>query len=180
MCELHRGFYVAMSTFEFERASVGSPPKRGMQRLVQYCREERRNGKPFIKDPQVRDMLAYMAMHEQVSWITGWYGAWRRAEREKLGPMPYEASLLYRRHWQVYNGKTLMNIYGLYGQLRPESKYAKYDGAPQRNWERKHSIHDMGSPEINKMVISTRGLGLPRVPRQFNQQIMDALQSAKE
>lgn len=174
--ELNRGFYAAMATLEFERASGGGPGvRRSMAELVEFCQQEKRNGKPLIEDPQVREMLAQMAIETEISWLAGWYGAWRSSQRQKLGWEPYSASLLYRRHWQVADGKALMRAFGLYGQLKPDSKYAKYDGAVQRRWEVKHSIHDMGTPEIQKMVIATRGLGLPRIPRQFNTMINEAL-----
>ena len=68
-----------------------------------------------------------------------------------------------------------MRVFGLYGQLTPTSKYAKYKGKASYKWEHKHAIHGGGTPEIRKVVIADRGLGLPRIPRQFNSMIKDAL-----
>ena len=53
MGELNRGFYLAMTTMEFERAHGGGlGAKRSMEKIVQFCREEKRNGKLLINDPK--------------------------------------------------------------------------------------------------------------------------------
>ena len=129
----------------------------------------------MIKDPEVRKMLARTAMHEQVRWLIGWYGAWRRTQREKLGPQTYDLSMFLRKDSAPESANALMNMFGLYGQLESESKYAKYDGRIGRQWEASRVIHPAGSPEILKVVIANRGLGLPRIPRKFNPQINEAL-----
>jgi len=72
-----------------------------------------------------------------------------------------------------------MEMMGIYAQLKPGSKYAKYDGAIQRQWEASRVIHPAGSPEILKVVIANRGLGLPRIPRKFNSQINEALEESR-
>jgi len=173
--EINRGFYQAMATFEFERAGGGLDARRGMEGWVQFCREEKRNGKPLIEDPQVRDMLAQMAVGMEVSWLTDWYGVWRRSQRDKLGPQPYDLSALYRKERAAPSAEALMDMFGLYGQLKPESKWAKYDGAVLRNWETSRSMHPAGTIEILKIVVANRGLGLPRIPRKFNVEINEAL-----
>jgi len=47
--ELNRGFYHAMATFEFERSGTGGPARgqQSLQEFVQFCKEEKRNGKPL-------------------------------------------------------------------------------------------------------------------------------------
>jgi alkylation response protein AidB-like acyl-CoA dehydrogenase len=173
--ELNRGFYHAMTTFEFERASVPLDARRSMERWVQFCREEKRHGEPLIRDPQVRETLAEMAVQQEIDWLTGWYSAWRSSQREKLGPQPYNLSALYRKEKMFDSAKALMDMCGLYGQLKPESKYAKFDGSVQRRWQGSPVTHPAGTIEINKYVVAGRGLGLPRVPRKFNKMINDAL-----
>jgi hypothetical protein len=72
-----------------------------------------------------------------------------------------------------------MDMFGLYGQLKAQSKYAKFDGSVRSAWESSRSFHAAGTMEIIKMVIATRGLGLPRIPRQFNVMITEALSKSK-
>lgn len=173
--KINMGFYAAMATFEFERAGGGPDVRRGMQRLVQFCRQEKRNGQPLIKDPQVRDTLARRAMQMEVSWLSHWYGLWRRTQREKLGPQTYDLSAFLGKKFRPIEGNALMDMFGLYGQLKEDSDYAKYDGSISRTWELGHMLHPVGSLEILQNVIAYRGLGLPRIPRQFNAKINEAL-----
>lgn len=176
--QLNRGFYAAMATFEFERAGGGQEPRKGMQRLVQFCREEKRNGKPLIQDSEMQDILAQRAMEMEVLWLSHWYGLWHRTQRDKLGPQPYDNTALLGKKFRPLDGDSLMDMFGLYGQLKDNSDYAKYDGSAARNWELGHLLHPVGSLEILQNVIAYRGLGLPRIPRQFNTMINEAL--AKE
>lgn len=173
--EKDRGFYLAMTTFEFERSAVGPDAKLGLERLVDFCRKERKNGKTLIEDPDVRKMLARMAMHQQVLWLAGWYAAWHRTQREKRGPQTYNLTMFLRKEWAPPSANLLMDTFGLYGQLEADSKHAKYNGAVGRRWEASRMIHAAGTPEILRLVIASRGLGLPRIPRQFNKMIYEAL-----
>ena len=173
--EKDRGFYLAMTTFEFERAAVSPDARTGLRRLVEFCRKEKKNGRPLIEDPHVRKMLARMAMHQQVMWLLGWYAAWRRTAREKMGPLSYDLTMFMRKQWAPTSANLLMNTLGMYGQLEPDSRHAKYNGAVGRSWEASRMIHAAGTPEILQVVIANRGLGLPRVPRKFNAMINEAL-----
>ena len=94
---------------------------------------------------------------------------------EKLGPQHYYLGMIYLKERAAPASKALMDMFGLYGQLKAESKYAKFDGTVQRRWETSRSFHAAGTVEIQKMVAATRGLGLPRIPRQFNKMIYEAL-----
>ncbi len=174
--ELNRGFYLAMTTFEFERAAGGGlGARRSMEKIMEYAQQEKRNGKPLHKDPKAREMLARMAIHKHLEFLFGWYTAWHRSQREKLGPQHYNSGTLWHRLWQVFDGEQMGRVFGMYTQLKQKSKYAKYNGRPGRTWEYMHAIHAAGSPEIRRVVIADRGLGLPRIPRQFNTQINEAL-----
>ena len=174
--ELNRGFYLAMTTFEFERAAGGGlGARRSMEKIMEYAREEKRNGKQLYKDPKARDMLSRMAINKHLEFLFGWYTAWHRSQREKLGPQHYNSGTLWHRLWQTFDGEQMGRVFGMYTQLKQKSKYGKYHGRPGRTWEYMHAIHAAGSPEIRRVVIADRGLGLPRIPKQFNVQINEAL-----
>jgi len=175
--ELNQGFYHAMATFEYERSNTGmaASAKRGLEEFVQFCKEEKRNGKPLIEDPQVRDMLAQMAVEVEVWRLGGWRTAWRFGERERLGPLDYDLTGFYTKVFSTRHAKVMMDILGLYGQLRKGSKWAKLAGWVERRWQMARSLHAGGTFEVYKIVLAGRGLGLPRIPARLNPAIREAL-----
>jgi alkylation response protein AidB-like acyl-CoA dehydrogenase len=175
--ELNRGFYHAMVTFEFERTSTGraATEKRYLEELIQFCKKEKRNGRPLIEDPKIRDYLADMIIDQERNWLGGWFDSWHFSQRQKLGSPPPSTTALQTRRFSDDRAKALMDSLGLYGQLRRTSKYTKFDGQPERAWRTARSTHPAGTFEIQKVVLAGRGLGLPRVPAKFNKQITEAL-----
>jgi alkylation response protein AidB-like acyl-CoA dehydrogenase len=179
--ELNRGFYHAMEIFTFERSGTAGPALaiRNLREFVQFCKKEKRNGRPLIKDPEVRKSLARMAVESEVRSLIGWHAQWWFGQREKLGPKPYDLSGFFQKLLTNRHADVMMDILGHYGQLRSGSKWAKYKGQIERNWQVARSLHAGGTFEVNKIVLAGRGLGLPRVPTQFNKQIMEALQGKR-
>lgn len=180
--ELNRGFYHAMAVFEFERSGTANPAfgKRSLEEFVQFCRETERNGKPLVEDPEIRKQLAQMAIDIEIQRLIAWEAVWRHSEREKLGPKPYDLSGFYNKIISTQHPETMMNIMGLYGQLRTGSKWAKFAGKIEQRWQKARSVHPAGTLEVNKIVLAGRGLGLPRVPAKFNKQIAESLKEKKK
>ena len=162
--ELNRGFYHAMSTLEFERSTTAFPAwlKRNLEEFVQYCKETKRNGKPLIEDPQVRDILAQIAVEVEVFRLTAWVTAWKFSQREKLGPVGYDLTAFYLKIFADRHAKAMVDIMGLYGQLKTGSKWQQLRGVLEHRWQATRSLHAGGTLEIIKVVLAGRGLGLPR------------------
>ena len=162
--ELNRGFYHAMTTLEFERANTGVPArlKHELHEFIQFCRETKRNGKPLIDDPYVRDTLADIAVRIEVLRLALWRTSWRFSERERLGPLDYDLGGLNGKEIVAPMYEAMMNILGLYGQLKTGSKWAQLAGSIERKWEVSRSTHPEGTIEALKIVLAGRGLGLPR------------------
>jgi alkylation response protein AidB-like acyl-CoA dehydrogenase len=179
--ELNRGFYHAMEVFTFERAGTAGPAdaERNLQEFVQFCKKEKRNGKPLIKDPEVRKKLARMAVENKVRRLIGWHAQWWFGKRDKLGPKPYDLSGFFQKLLTNRHADMMMEILGHYGQLQTGSKYVKYDGRIEHAWLVARSLHAGGTFEVNKIVLAGRGLGLPRVPAKFNKQITEALREIR-
>ena len=124
---------------------------------------------------RVRDMLAERAIETELAWLCGWSDSWYFSQREKIGSPPPSTAALREKTAEAGRTKALMDVMGLYGQLQRESKWAKLSGRAERQWQIARSTHPAGTIEVNKIVLAGRGLGLPRVPAQFNKQIMEAL-----
>lgn len=154
--QINQGFYHVMSTFEFERSSTGGATraKQNLLELVQFCKETKRNGKPLIKDPEVRKAIAKMATDIEVLRLAAWRTAWRFGERKRLGPLDFDLTGLLSRLNGMSHSLIRMNILGAYGQLRTGSKYAKLAGAIERGWQISRSMHYAGTMEAIKIVLA--------------------------
>jgi hypothetical protein len=179
--ELNRGFYHAMVTFEFERTNTGGAAgaKRGLEELIQFSKEEKRNGKRLIDDPAMRNLLADRAIGWVLSYLGGWRDSWFFSQRKRLGSPPPSTSAYRGKTESAPRAKALMDVLGLYGQLRRTSKYSKFSGQAERGWQTSRSMHPAGTIEVNKIVLAGRGLGLPRIPAKFNKEIAKSI-SEKE
>lgn len=175
--ELNRGFYHAMVTFEFERTNTGNPAtqRRGLEELMQFAKEEKRNGKRLIDDPEMRDVLADRAIEWVLHYLGGWRDAWFFSQRKRLGSPPPSTSAYRGKVNAAPRAEAFMDTLGLYGQLKRTSKHAKFAGGAERGWQTSRSMHPAGTIEVNKIVLAGRGLGLPRIPAKFNKEIAKSL-----
>jgi alkylation response protein AidB-like acyl-CoA dehydrogenase len=160
----NRGWYVAMTLLDFERSSVASVAanRRTLQELCRFATSTRHNGGTVMDLPWIRHKLADFWVETEASrWLS-----YRVAGMQQRGLVPnYEASIV-----KVLATESSQRIYnfgvkalGLYGQLTSESKYARLQGKLELGYLSSvaPTIYS-GSNEIQRNVIATRGLGLPR------------------
>lgn len=179
--QLNRGFYHAMAAFEFERSGMAFPSRANhmLQEFIQFCREEKRDGKPLIDDPQVRDALAQMAVENEVWRLVAWHTQWWFGERKRLGAQRYDVTGYFWKVFTTRHAKMMMDIMGLYGQVRTGSKWAKLCGRIESNWQEARSMHGGATLEILKVVLAQRGLGLPRIPASLMAEIGKAVKESE-
>jgi len=162
--EQNRGWYVGAALLDFERSGVDRPARarRILEELISFCREHNKNGIPLSEDPNIRKELADLAVQIETARLMCYNVAWMQSQ--DLIPNK-EASIT-----KVYGTEMLnrlyslgMKIMGLYGQLDPGSKWAPMDGRIENAWLRSFgSMVAAGTSEIQRNIIATRGLGLPR------------------
>ena len=162
--EQNRGWYVGATLLDFERSGVDRPARarRILEELISFCREHKKNGIPLSEDPNIRKELADLAVQIETARLMCYNVAWMQSQ--DLIPNK-EASIT-----KVYGTEMLnrlyslgMKIMGLYGQLDPGSKWAPMDGRIENAWLRSFgSMVAAGTSEIQRNIIATRGLGLPR------------------
>ena len=162
--EVNRGWYVAMTLLDFERTGIGHPAggRRILDLLVRYAQETTLNGRPLGEDPIIKHKLAEVAVSLEVSRILAYNVAWLQSQ----GTVPNkEASILRLLSSQTSQKLAAagMELLGMKGQLEEGSKYAPLKGfiKDQYLFSLSYTI-ESGTQEIQRNVIATRGLGLPR------------------
>jgi alkylation response protein AidB-like acyl-CoA dehydrogenase len=153
-------------TVEREVVSYGHVDARVVvDKLIQYAKETKHNGKPLTEDPLVRQTLAQLAIEANIfrlfthrlNWLLtkGTLSDWAAA-MVKI----WSAELTQRA------ANAGMQIMGLYGQLEPDSKWAPLEGYIELVY--RFSVvmsFGGGSNELMRSLMAIKGMGLPREPR---------------
>ena len=162
--EENRGWYVATTTLDFERSGIGrfSGNERTIEELIELAGDTSSNGSTVRCGPILRHALADLAIANKA----GKNLAYKVASMQHQGLVPNQeasaskllGSELVQRIYQVG-----MRLLGLYGPLDKGSKYAPMEGHIKAHYVNSlsHTIR-AGSSEIQRNIIATRGLGLPR------------------
>ena len=161
--ELHRGWYVGTTTLDFERSSIGSAVglKHTLNELVKFARANATTGvsrtgylasiKTELADRYVETLVARLMSYRVVTM-------------QAKGLIPnHEASMtkLFASELSQRISRTGIKVLGLYGQL-----YGP--GAPLKGRYENTYMTSLsstiagGTSEIQRNIIATRGLGLPR------------------
>jgi len=162
--EENRGWYVALSTMNFERSSVGtfSEGRRTLEELVEYCNETEYRGRLLAKDPIVRSILAQLAIEIEVGIALAYKVAWLQQKGEMAANEASAVKVYGSELGQklAYNGSRIL---GIYGQVKQGSKWAPLKGRFENAYQDCLGINiAAGSNEVQRNIIALRGLGLPR------------------
>jgi len=159
------GWYITVTTLDLERHVVMAGTgeyRRLIDDLVVYCREQMRDGKALIYDPVVKHKLAERAVETEVSRLLGYRVVWM-ADHGIIAN--YEASMakLFATELAQRLANNAMEILGLHGQLKRDSRWAPLAGiiASLCLSSPSQTIQG-GTSEIQRNVIAERGLRLPR------------------
>ena len=162
--ELNRGWYMATTTLDLERSSVAgsSGSRRSLEELTAFARETEVNGKRVADLPLVRNKLAELWIELNIARFL----SYRVVTLQERGLVPnHEASIIkvFNSEYGQRLSRAGLHMLGLYGQLRPESPYARLRGRFER-WYLISAATTIaaGTSEIQRNIIAQRGLGLPR------------------
>ena len=159
--ELNRGWYQVAVALDFERSGIQSyaGSRNTLERLVRYAGEH-----PEVtrRNPQVRMRLA----DRYIELAAGTHIAYRIPWMQSQGIIPnYEASIskLFGSELVQRVARTGLEMMGLYGNMEPGSPYAPLKGRLERLYLTSvSSTIAAGTSEVQRSIIATRGLGLPR------------------
>ncbi len=159
--EENNGWYVAMTLLDFERSNVASiaANQRTLELLAGYIREHKPGG-------DYRAVLRHRLADLWTANETGRLLSYRTAWMQESGLVAnYEASVIKVFATELAQQITNfgLGLLGPQGTLEPDSRHALWDGIIEKGHLSNVSptIYS-GSSEIQRNIIATRGLGLPR------------------
>ncbi len=155
--EENRGWYNVAVGLDFERSSIGatSNARRTVDDLVAYLRERRARTPDVIRHRMAEHAIGVSILRNLAYYIA--------SQQEKTGIAPTrEAQMakLFGAELQQRIATTAVQLFGMEGQAtRPGAKALRYHYLLLRSVA---NTIEGGTSEIQRTVIATRGLGLPR------------------
>jgi alkylation response protein AidB-like acyl-CoA dehydrogenase len=163
--EENRGWYIGTTTLDFERSSIGSAVGQRIQveTMINFAKENAAGGRSTLgRSSGVRYELAERLLETHVAKML----SYRVVTMQAKGLVPnYEASMtkLFASELSQRIARTGIKVAGLYGQLLPGSEQAVGRGRYGNMYlQTLGSTIAGGTSEIQRNIIATRGLGLPR------------------
>jgi alkylation response protein AidB-like acyl-CoA dehydrogenase len=162
--EQNRGWYVATTTLDFERSGIQRVigGRKTCDMLIAFAAERVAQGTTRAAYKQVRHRLAELVIDFEVGKMLSYRVAWLQSK----GQVPnYEASVSKTFGTELTQrlARTGMELLSLGGQLAPGSPWAPLQGRIESMYLNAAALTiAAGTSEINRGIIATRGLGLPR------------------
>jgi len=159
--KVNDGWNVAITALSNERANLGAGLyvvfKRNLEAVLEHARKIKRNGKPAIADPVLRQRLAQAWVDLEVFRLNTTRAL---SNLNKTGAPGPEGSIqkLYWSELNQRNAQIAMEVLGPYAQL------AGFDnGRWTYNYLRSRgNTIEAGTSEVQRNIIAQRVLGLPR------------------
>jgi alkylation response protein AidB-like acyl-CoA dehydrogenase len=159
--KVNDGWNVAITALSNERANLGTGLyvvfKRNFEAVLQHARGIKRNGRPAIEDPVLRQRLAQAYVDLEVFRLNTTRSL---SNLNKTGAPGPEGSI-QKLYWSELNQRTAqiaMEVLGPYAQL---SNFD--DGRWVYNYLRSRgNTIEAGTSEVQRNIIAQRVLGLPR------------------
>ncbi len=165
--EENRGWYMAVTTLDIERSNIGSAigQEESVNDLFAFAREHKENGQTVLaSNARMRHELVERLIEAECSMML----SYRLITMQNRGLIPnYEASAtkMYSMELNQRIATTGMKMLGMYGQLGSggDGKWTPLGGRLEYQYLRSvANTIEGGTTEIQKNIVATRGLGLPR------------------
>ncbi len=161
--EMNDGWRVANTVLGFERSGVHriAAARRNLDRIIDYARQTVRDGQPLFKKPLVRHRLADLFIEAQAVRVL----AYRVLSLQSSGrDISSEVSMarLAGSLLQQHVASAAMDILGPFGQLDLGGRWSPPAGFRREYLYSLGATVGAGTAEIQRNIIATRGLGLPR------------------
>jgi alkylation response protein AidB-like acyl-CoA dehydrogenase len=163
--EENQGWFASQMTSNFERSMIAmfSACRRGLEELIEFCKEAKWGGEPLAAKPLVRYKLAQLAIDIEAGHNFAYSVVWSQITGGliKAAPLAAAAKVIATELLQrlAYAGCEVM---GLYGQVK-ESRWAPLQGRFEKDYQICMGLNmGGGTSEIMRNLISSLGLSLPR------------------
>jgi alkylation response protein AidB-like acyl-CoA dehydrogenase len=165
--EYNRGWYVAATLLDFERSGVqwSATSRKSVELMTEYASERpgRRGGAKLLDDPGVRNGLANLMIESEISKLISYRVVWMQSQ--ELVPN-HEASMskMFGSELGQRVARFGVNMMGLHSQrIDPDDPDAPLAARIGRSYMSSvPSTIAAGTSEIQRNIIATRGLQLPR------------------
>jgi alkylation response protein AidB-like acyl-CoA dehydrogenase len=160
--EVNRGWYLGTTTLDFERSSIGNAvgQRQSLEYYFRYIKEHKETG-PLVDSSSVRSEFADRWIEAAVARTLSYVVVTIQA----AGRVPnHEASIakLFNTELSQRIARTAMKMLGTNGQLTDPKTAPMHGRAAQSYMQTVSSTIAGGTSEIQRNIVATRGLGLPR------------------
>ena len=178
--EMNAGWRIAQTTLGYERGgntlSRVARLQESFDRIIAVCKRLKRNNRPAIEDPAVRQKLG--EIYAEIEVLR--YASLRLLSRLEKGQRPGPEASISKLHYSELDKhvqELFLDILGPYGQqiggvpeefaMEPDAEAYGEPGSWAYSffWSRAGTIY-AGSSEIQKNILGERVLGLPKEVRQ--------------
>jgi len=159
--EQNRGWYHVAVALDFERSGIANYAngRRLLEQVVAVLHDE---PAMLASNPSLRNRLADRAVELAVGTSIAYRIPWMQSR----GAIPNHEASMSKLFGSELTGRialTGLQAMGLYGELKPGSPHARLQGRLADAYETAVSATiAAGTSEIQRGIIATRGLGLPR------------------
>ncbi|MGH9138565.1 MAG: acyl-CoA dehydrogenase family protein [Acidimicrobiales bacterium] len=163
--ELNRGFQYIAQALDLERFTMftSSPIQARLELLTGYVKRATRDGKPLKDDPVVRQRIATLTTEAEVARLLGLrfvYGSLKGGDPPRSEASEYK---LFATELSKRLADASMDLGGPGTQLRVGTEEAPMGGRAESTY--RYTVLDTiggGTSEVQKNIIATRKLGLPK------------------
>ena len=155
--EINRGWYIGATTLDFERSSIGNSvgQRQVLERYIEYIRANK------LMTPSLRSEFAERWIEAGAAKLL----SYNVISIQAAGRVPnHEASIakLFNSELGQRIARTAMTTFGLHGALTDPARAPLSGRAAMTYMGSVASTIAGGTSEVQRNVIATRGLGLPR------------------
>ena len=161
----NEGWKVATTHLELEHGTGGRIARNWLvDHLFEYCRENKRNGQPLTKDPEVRDKLIDIYVEAEIARLFNLRNYWMRHSKADITYEGPQAS-----YWRKMSGlrmsQSVLDILGP-SALTYDPQWGAADGHVEAHQRSAIvAIHPGGTADIQKLIMARR-IGIGREVRE--------------